>query len=92
MSAIEKPELRVEVRLAFTVTEAAIVLGVSPDFFATHIAADLRVVRRGRLVLVPVVELERWLGREAALTLQNHRAGTATRPVRRLGGWETREG
>jgi hypothetical protein len=42
---------------------------VSTDFFADHVQAELRLVRRGRLILVPVRELERWLERNAALTL-----------------------
>ena len=40
--------------------EAAEALGVSPDFFDAHVRPDLKLVRRGRLVLVSVAELERW--------------------------------
>ena len=56
-------------RLAFTATEAAESIGVSPDFFAEHIACDLRWVRRGRKKLVSVAELERWLELNSARTL-----------------------
>jgi excisionase family DNA binding protein len=56
-------------RLALTKPEAAEALGVSIDTLERHIMAELRVVRRGRLVLIPVREIERWLERSAALTL-----------------------
>jgi hypothetical protein len=42
---------------------------VSRDFFDEHVLPELRVIRRGRLVLVPVAELERWVSRSAAVTL-----------------------
>jgi hypothetical protein len=44
-------------------------IGVSVDFFDEHVRPELRVVRRGRRVLVPVRELERWLDREACRVL-----------------------
>ena len=56
-------------RLALSVAEAAGALGVSPDFFAEHIASELRFVRRGRKKLVAVRELERWLEEHAARVL-----------------------
>lgn len=56
-------------RLALTPAEAAVAIGVSRDFFDEHVLPELRVVRVGRKVLVPVVELERWLERSAARTL-----------------------
>jgi hypothetical protein len=40
-------------------------LGVSDEFFAQHVALELRFVRRGRKKLVALRELERWL-RESA--------------------------
>jgi len=55
--------------LAVPLDEAARLLGVSRDSLERHVLADLRIVRRGRLRLVPVRELERWLEREAAKTL-----------------------
>lgn len=57
-------------RLALSASEAAQALGVSCDYFTDHIAADLRWVRRGRKKLVAVAELERWLERNAARTLE----------------------
>lgn len=40
--------------------EAAAALGVSPDYFDKHIRPELRLIRRGRLVLASVAELECW--------------------------------
>jgi excisionase family DNA binding protein len=56
-------------RLALTPEEAAGSLGVSRDFFDQHVKPDLRVIRRGRLVLVPVRELERWTEENAVRVL-----------------------
>ena len=56
-------------RLALSASEAAEAIGVSRDFFDEHVRPELRVVRRGRRVLVPVRELERWLDREATRVL-----------------------
>jgi excisionase family DNA binding protein len=58
-------------RLALSKAEAAVSLGVSVDFLEEHILAELRVVRRGRRRLIPVAELERWLDRSAARTLED---------------------
>jgi excisionase family DNA binding protein len=60
-------------RLAVELTEAAAALGVSKKFFDQHVRHELRLVRRGRRVLVPVRELERWLAENAALTLEGQR-------------------
>ena len=57
-------------RLALSMDEAAEALSVSRDFFDQHIRQELRLIRRGRKVLVSVRELERWLERSAALTLE----------------------
>lgn len=40
--------------------EAAAALGVSPDFFDQHVRHEVKLIRRGRLVLVSLRELERW--------------------------------
>lgn len=69
MSAVPK-EVAPTTRLALTPTEAADVLGVSRSTFYEHIFDSVRVVRVGRKVLVPVRELERWLERNSALTLE----------------------
>jgi len=58
-------------RLTLTPQEAAEALGVSRDFFDNHVKPELRVVRRGRLVLVPVRELERWVDANAAGVLDS---------------------
>lgn len=60
-------------RLALTKPEAAAALGCSIDTLERHVLSELRVVRRGRLVLIPVAEIERWLERSAALTLEGVR-------------------
>jgi hypothetical protein len=57
-------------RLALRPEEAAESLGVSRDYSDAHIAPELRFVRRSRLKLFPIVELEGWLYREAARALE----------------------
>jgi hypothetical protein len=57
---------RVTLRVPF---EAAEALGVSRNFFDEHIRPELKLVRRGRAILVPVSELERWAEANAELTL-----------------------
>ena len=52
-------------RLALSPDEAAALLGVSRDYFDEHVINELRVVRRGRRILVALSELERWLDRSA---------------------------
>jgi len=56
-------------RLALSPDEAAASLGVSRDFFDEHIRDELRVVRRGRPILIAVSELQRWLQESAARAL-----------------------
>lgn len=72
MSAAQssRREGRTVPRLALSPDEAAGALGVSRDYLDEHIGAELRWVRRGRRKLVAVVELERWLERSAARTLE----------------------
>ncbi|MCA1702399.1 MAG: helix-turn-helix domain-containing protein [Actinobacteria bacterium] len=50
-------------RLAVSPDEAAEMLGVSRDYFDEHVIDELRVVRRGRRILIALAELERWLDR-----------------------------
>jgi hypothetical protein len=52
-------------RLAFTRVEAAESLGMSVDSFERYVQPELRLVRRGKLRLVPVTELQRWLDANA---------------------------
>ena len=57
-------------RTALRPNEAARSLGCSRDFFDEHIAPELRWVRRGRMKLVAVTEIQRWLDRAGELTLE----------------------
>ena len=59
-------------RIALRPAEAAHALSVSRDFFEEHVLPDLRVIRRGRLLLIPVSELARWCDRNAARTLEGY--------------------
>jgi hypothetical protein len=56
-------------RLALTRREAAEALGMSLDSFERHVQAEVRLIRRGRMRLVAVAELERWADEAAARTL-----------------------
>lgn len=56
-------------RLALTREEAAAAIGMSLDSFERHVQPTMRIVRAGRLRLVPVAELERWLAEHAATAL-----------------------
>lgn len=54
-------------RVTVVPNEAAAMLGVSRDFFDEHIKPELRIIRRGsKTILIPVVELERWVDQSAA--------------------------
>jgi excisionase family DNA binding protein len=54
-------------RVALTIDEAALALGMSRDHLERHVLPDLRVIRVGRRLLVRVAELERWAQRHEAL-------------------------
>lgn len=54
-------------RVALTLEEAALALGVSQSHLRRHVLPDLRVIRSGSVRLVPVAELERWAERTATL-------------------------
>jgi excisionase family DNA binding protein len=56
-------------RVTLTRQEAADSLGCSVDHFERHVQPDLRVVRSGRLVLIPLPELERWASENAERVL-----------------------
>jgi hypothetical protein len=47
--------------LALTIEQSCAALSVSHDFWMEHIAAEVKIVRRGRRKIVPVTELQRWL-------------------------------
>jgi excisionase family DNA binding protein len=57
-------------RLAVSPDEAAALLGVSRDYLDEHVMSELRVVRRGRRILIALTELERWLDRSAARSMR----------------------
>ncbi len=48
-------------RLAITRAEACDALGISLDHFERHIQSDVRLIRTGRRLLVPIKELNRWI-------------------------------
>jgi hypothetical protein len=56
-------------RLALTKAEAAAALSMSVDSLERYVMPELRVVRRGRLVLIAVDELRRWLDSNSARML-----------------------
>jgi excisionase family DNA binding protein len=56
-------------KLLLTRGEAAEALAMSVDSFERFVQPDLRLVRQGRLVLVPVRELEKWVEQHSARTL-----------------------
>lgn len=53
-------------RLALTVSEAAQSLGIGRTSFYEHVLPELRVVKVGSRVLVPVSELQRYLEWQAS--------------------------
>src|SRR5271167_4008831 len=52
-------------RVALSRQEAAVSPGMSLDSFERHVQPELRLIRRGKLRLVPVAELERWANENA---------------------------
>lgn len=56
-------------RVTLSKAEAAAALGMSIDSFERHVQPELRIIRRGRMRLIPVRELERWATENATLTL-----------------------
>lgn len=60
-------------RLTLSKAEAAQVLGVSVDHLERHVLPDLRVVRSGRLRLIPRDELETWVRSHSARALEADR-------------------
>jgi hypothetical protein len=58
-------------RIALTKAEAAESLGMSVDSLDRYVLPHVKVIRQGRLVLVAVRELERWVEQNQALTLDS---------------------
>lgn len=73
-------------RLALTRTEAAEALGISLDSFERYVQGEVRLVRRGRIRLVPVGELERWVAENAERPMAEQLTGIGTGSRRRSAG------
>jgi hypothetical protein len=71
-------------RLALTRDEAAAAIGMSLDSFERHVQPTMRLVRLGRMRLVPVTELESWLNEHARPTLDESNK-SAPAPLERPG-------
>jgi excisionase family DNA binding protein len=56
-------------RVALTRKEAAASLGVGLTFFEEQVQPELKVIRRGAKVLIPLTELERWTTENAERVL-----------------------
>lgn len=56
-------------RIVLTREEAAAACGLSLDSFERYVQPNVRMIREGRLRLVPVRELERWAEQSATRTL-----------------------
>ena len=63
------PETGPVPRLALDRAEAAAAIGMSIDSFERHVQPSLRMVRLGRMRLVPISELQRWLAEHSERTL-----------------------
>jgi hypothetical protein len=79
-SIAEARQLAAIPRLALTPTEAAAALGMGLTSFKKYVQPNVRVVRRGKLRVIPVIELERWAEENAELVLdgveRNHFSDT----------------
>ncbi len=61
-------------RTALTREEAATSMGMSLDSWERHVQPSIRLVRLGRMRLVPIRELERWLETHAEHTITERSA------------------
>lgn len=71
------------IRLALTRKEAAEAIGLSLDHFEKHVQHEIRLVQRGRRIVVPVSELEAWLERNAERVLDPTKRRPDDDPTRR---------
>ena len=60
-------------QLALSKPDAAAALDISINSFERHVQPELRVVRRGKLRLFPVEELERWLRENSERVFEDRR-------------------
>ena len=80
-------------RLGLTVEEAAQAVGMSESSFKRHVQPELRIVRRGSLRIIPILEIERWLSGNATLagatrsTRRIAQQTSAPAPLHRPGAW-----
>lgn len=51
--------------VALSREQAAAALGYSIDHFEKHVQHEIRVIQRGRRIVVPVTELQRWADENA---------------------------
>jgi hypothetical protein len=58
--------------IAVSRADAAQALGMSLDSFERFVQPDIRIIRRGRLRLVPVSELQRWATENAERLLDDN--------------------
>lgn len=58
-------------RLALTPAEAAAALGMGLTSFKKYVQPQLRIVRRGKLRVIPVSEVERWAEENAERVLDS---------------------
>jgi hypothetical protein len=65
-------------RVALSRQEAAVSLGMSIDSFERHVQPELRLIRRGKLRLVPVADLERWANENAESLFRRAAPGIAS--------------
>lgn len=63
-------------RLALSPVEAAESIGVSRDSFDRYVLPELRIVRVGRRVVIPMVEIEKYFARNASRLLDSERERT----------------
>jgi len=56
-------------RICLSREEAAASIGIGLDSFERHVQPHIRMIRRGRLRLVPISELQRWAEQAAERTL-----------------------
>jgi hypothetical protein len=61
-------------RLALTREEAAAAMSMSLDSWERHVQPSIRMVRAGRMRLVPITEITRWLDENAEHTINPRRA------------------
>jgi excisionase family DNA binding protein len=65
----DKPLTAPVPRITLTRDEAAAALGMSLDSFERYVQPNIRIIREGKLRLVPVSELQRWAEQAATRTL-----------------------